>query len=106
MTVEEEPVSKVDFDNIADFKFMAAYGVYVKAFDEASKDEERSMLNNLISQLFNKEISYPRFYSQVNQYREDSDMGREFRRVRIKGQRKRAYRRDQQERERIRRHKR
>lgn len=105
MTTEKEPVSKVVFDDMADFKFTAAYETYSTSFENADGSEERSRLNTIISQLFNKEISYPRFYSEIDRYREDSS-GREFRRARIKGQRKRAYRRDQQEKDRIARHRR
>jgi len=105
MAMEKEPVSKVIFDQMADFKFTAAYEAYSTSFENTDGPEERRRLNNSISQLFNKEISYPRFYSEINQYREDS-RGREFRRVRIRGQRKRAYRRDQQEKDRIARHRR
>lgn len=106
MTMEEEHVPKITFDQMTDFKFTAAYEAYSKLFDTMKRPEERRRLNDNISQLFNKEISYPRFYSEINRYREDSSEGREFRRVRIQGQRKRAYRRDQQERDRSRRHKR
>jgi len=106
MTVEEEPVSKVTFDEIADFKLKAAYTTYSQLYDEVDRAEERLRLNDLISQLLNEKISFPHFYSEINRYKEDSRRGREFHRTRIKGQRKRAYRRDQQEKERIKRHKR
>ncbi len=99
----EEPVPKIELDT-ADFKFAAAYEVYSKAFDDAPGDEERSKLNELLSRLSKNEISYPRFYGEMDQYREDSG-GRGFRRARIQGQRKRAYRRDQVDRERSKRHK-
>lgn len=101
----EEAVPKVTFDDITDFKFTAAYEVYSKAFDEASGAEERQKLNDLLSRLSEKEISYPRFYSEINRFRADTG-GRGFRRVRIYGQRKRAYRREQAERDRSKRHKR
>ncbi len=100
----EGPVPKIELDT-ADFKFSAAYEVYSKAFDDAPGDEERSKLNELLSRLSKNEISYPRFYSEMDQYRKDAG-GRGFRRARIQGQRKRAYRRDQVERERSKRHKR
>lgn len=99
----EELVPKIDLDT-ADFKFAAAYEVYSKAFDEAPGNEERSKLNDLLSRLSKNEISYPRFYGEMDQYREDAG-GRGFRRARIQGQRKRAYRRDQVDRERSKRHK-
>ena len=106
MTTKEEPVSKVTFDQMADFKFMAAYEAYSRAFDKVQGTEERRRMNDIVSQLSNGEISYPRFYSEINRYQEDFGGGREFQRMRIKGQRKRAYRRDQQEKDRIKRHKR
>jgi hypothetical protein len=68
-------------------------------------DEEKNILNENISQLYNNEINYSRFYNKVNEYRGNAVKGRWFHRKRIKGQRKRAYRRDQQEKNRIKRHK-
>lgn len=105
MNAEEEQVSKLTFEDIADFKFSAAYEAYSKAFEDAPGAEQRQKLNDLVSQLSRDEISYGRFYGEINQFREDSD-GRQFRRARIQGQRKRAYRRDQVERDRHKRHKR
>lgn len=104
--MEKEPVSKVEFKQMTDFKFKAACEAYSKLFDETEGSEERIELNKNISQLFNKEISYPVFYREISRYREDSGRRLRFRRVRIKGQRKRAYRRDQQKKNRIERHKR
>ena len=103
--MEEEKVSKVVFNQTADFKFAAAYETYSQSFDNVDDNEERLRLNNIISQLSNNEISYSQFYREINQYREESQ-GREFRRAQIKGQRKFAYRRDQQEKDRIKRHRR
>lgn len=105
MTMGEEPVQKITFDEVLDFKFAAAYEAYSKLFDEASGPEDRKRLNYTISKLFNKEISFPRFYGDIKQFREDIGLGRRFGRVRIRGQRKKAYRREQQEKERIKRHK-
>lgn len=105
MTEAEEPVSKVAFEEMNDFKFAAAYEAYSKAFDDVEGAEQRRQLNDLVSQLSRDEISYGRFYSEINQFREDEG-GRQFRRARIYGQRKRAYRRDQVERDRSKRHKR
>jgi hypothetical protein len=105
MTLEEEPVSKVTFNEISDFRFTAAFQAYSESFDELGDDKDKLKLNELISQLANNEISFPKFYGGINQYRERGG-GYEFHRMRIKGQRKRAYRRDQQEKDRIKRHKR
>ena len=105
MTMEEEIVSKVTFEQIADFKFLAAYEAYSKAWDNHQGNEERHRLNGLISQLFNKEISYPHFYRETNQYTRDPDRDRGSNRTRIQGQRKRDYRRKEQRRSRQKRHK-
>jgi len=59
----------------------------------------------MLTKLSADEISYPRFYSRISQFREEGE-SREFRRVRIQGSRKFAYRRKEQERNRIKRHKR
>ncbi len=104
METEKEPVTKLTFEN-SDFKFLAAYEAYSKVFDDSSEEEVRLKLNELVSQLSTDEISYSRFYSQMGEFREESN-GREFRRTRIKGSRKFAYRRKEQERDRIKRHKR
>lgn len=106
MTMEEGPVSKVTFDQITDFKFKAAYETYSNLFDAVNGTDERRRLNESISQLFNNEISYQHFYSEANRYRGETERGQGFRRVRIQSQRKRDYRRDQQERDRSKRHKR
>jgi hypothetical protein len=101
---EKDPITKVTFEK-SDFKFLAAYEAYSKAFDDSSEEDVRQKLNELVTQLSADEISYPRFYSQIGEFREESD-GREFRRTRIQGSRKFAYRRKEQERDRIKRHKR
>jgi len=101
----EEPVTKVVFDRMADFKFAAAYAAYSKSFDKASSAEERRRLNDIISQLSNDEISYPHFYGEVNRYLEGPEGGAQFKSTRIQGQRKRDYRREEQKIDRIKRHK-
>ena len=91
---------------MTDFKFIAAYDGYSRAWNNRQEIEERRRLNGLIFQLFNKEISYPHFYREIDQYTRGSSRGREFRRVRIQGERKRDYRRKEQRRSRQKRHKR
>ncbi len=103
MATEEESITKLTFDN-TDFKFLAAYEAYSKVFDDA-EEVVKQELNEMITKLSADEISYPRFYSRISQFREEGE-SREFRRVRIKGSRKFAYRRKEQERNRIKRHKR
>lgn len=102
--MSEEPISKVDFDQMTDFKFQAAYKAYSELFDEMHRVEEKNVLNKNISQLYNNEINYTQFYNKVNEYRGNSIRGRWFHRKRIKGKRKWAYRRDQQEKNRQKRH--
>ena len=104
--MENEPVLKIEFEQMTSFKFKAAYKAYSRLFDEVEASERRIELNDNISQLLKNEISYPEFYHKINQYREGPRRNYRFRRVRIKGQRKRAYRREQQEKNRILRHKR
>ena len=103
MATEEESITKLTFDS-TDFKFLAAYGVYSKVFDDATEGVKQE-LNEMLTKLSADEISYPRFYSRISQFREEGE-SREFRRVRIQGSRKFAYRRKEQERNRIKRHKR
>jgi len=100
----EESITKLTFDS-TDFKFLAAYEAYSKVFDDATEESVRQQLNELVTKLSSDEIGYPQFYSRIGQFREESD-GREFRRARIQGSRKFAYRRKEQERDRIKRHKR
>ena len=104
MATEEESITKLTFDSI-DFKFVAAYEAYSKVFNDAIAEGVKQELNELVTKLSADEISYPRFYSRISQFREEGE-SREFRRVRIKGSRKFAYRRKEQERNRIKRHKR
>jgi len=94
------------FEQMDDFKFIAAYDVYSRAWDNQQGVEEQRRLNDLISQLFNEEISYPNFYSKIEQYKGQFGMPREFQRTRIQGERKRDYRRKEQRRSRQKRHRR
>jgi hypothetical protein len=103
VATEEESITKLTFDS-TDFKFLAAYEAYSKVFDDATEVVKQE-LNEMLTKLSADEISYPRFYSRISQFREEGE-SREFRRVRIKGSRKFAYRRKEQERNRIKRHKR
>jgi hypothetical protein len=99
--IDEEVVDKVTFDN-KDFKFVAAYTAYTSRFDEAER-EERQHLNELITQLDRGRISYPDFYKEIDA--SDDQKRYRFHRVNIKGSRKFAYRKAQQEKNRIKRHK-
>jgi hypothetical protein len=105
VAVEEEPVLKVTFEDVSDFKFEVAYEAYSKAFDKAKGAEEKRRLNSKISQLYKNEISYPSFYNEVNQYLGDDSRSQGFSRARIQTKSKREYRREEQKVERIKRHK-
>jgi len=96
----DETVEKLSFDS-TDFKFIAAYGKYSEKFDEAD-DERREALNAAISQLHSEEISYPDFYTTID---EEVDGSRPFFRSRITGSRKFAYRKNERKIDRIKRHK-
>jgi hypothetical protein len=102
---DEESIYKVTFEQMTDFKFIAAYDGYSKAWDHQQGIEEKRRLNGLISQLFNKEISYHQFYREIDQYTRGSSEDREFSRMKIQGERKRDYRRKEQRRSRQKRHK-
>ncbi len=102
---DEETISKVDFGNVDDFKFIAAYGKYLELFDSVG-EEDKSALNEIVTRLYNKEIDYSSFYYELNKFTETPEKLRRFRRTSIKGQRKRDYHRDQQKRRSITRHRR
>ena len=106
MSDDEGSISKIHDDEITDFKLKAAYRTYSQLFDDIEEMVERRKLNDLMSRLVNEEIGFQQFYGEINRYKENVSQSRRFHRTSIRGQRKRAYRRDQQEKERIRRHKR
>jgi hypothetical protein len=95
-------VKKLSFDDM-DFKFMAAYGQYSEKYDEAENDERKTELNQAITQLHEKEISYPDYYSTID--RDSDERNRRFHRAKINTSRKFAYRKNEQKVDRIRRHK-
>jgi hypothetical protein len=96
-----ESVKKLSFDNM-NFKFMAAYGQYSDKFDEAESEERKTELNEAITQLHVNEITYPDYYSILD---EESDERRKFFRARINTTRKFAYRANERKVDRIKRHK-
>jgi hypothetical protein len=97
------PVSKLAIDNPADFKFHAAYTAYAKAWEETPSDEDRGKLNALIQALAEDEANYGVFYSELSQFRGASSYRS---RGRIRGQRKRDWRRKEAKKTRMARHKR
>ncbi len=98
MTSEE--TEKLSFDS-TDFKFNVAYQAYEKAFDEAAP-EDRVALNEAITKLHSKEITYPQFYDALS-----DEEGRRYRfhRSQINTSRKFAYRAAERKANRIKRHK-
>jgi hypothetical protein len=99
---EEDKVAKIAFNAINDFKLLAAYEAYSKSYDKVEDVEDKMKLNELISKLYDGEISYGEFYRANSEYVDNS--GRGYRRARIQSARKREYRRDQLEKDRNRRH--
>jgi hypothetical protein len=102
--VEEAPVVKLSFENPVDFKFHAAYTAYEKAWEDNPSDETRSKLNALIQGLSEDEGNYGAFYGELSQFRGPSSGYKS--RGRIRGQRKRDWRRKEAKKTRLARHKR
>jgi len=94
-----EKIEKLVFD-AKDFKFTAAYQEYQKSFDQTESLEEKNKLNELITQLDEQEISYPDFYEAIR----DTENWYQFHRTNIETTRKFAYRKKQQKKARIDRH--
>jgi len=96
-----ESVKKLSFDNM-DFKFMAAYGQYSEKFDNAISDERKIQLSEAITQLQKGEITYPDYYSILDN---ESDDRHKYFRAKISTTRKFAYRQNERKVDRIKRHK-
>jgi hypothetical protein len=101
--LDEEHISKLNFPDATDFKFLAAYQKYLESFDKTGP-EDKTNLNDTISRLYNDEITYSEFYQEITKLTGDPEERRRFRRASIKGTRKRAYRQEQQKKDRIERH--
>jgi hypothetical protein len=108
----EEPASsasaspeKLLIDNPSDFQFHAAYLTYSNIYDKTSNPESRKQLNQNITALQQKQIDYPSFYKNINQYRGEESQQYGYGRAFITTQRKRDWRRKTQKQERIKRHK-
>jgi hypothetical protein len=95
-----EDAKKLSFDS-TDFKFIVAYQAYEKAFDEADS-ENREPLNDAITKLYNKEITYPQFYDAIS---DKEGQRHRFHRSQINTSRKFAYRAAERKADRIKRHK-
>lgn len=79
-------------DKPSDFKFHAAYLLYSQAWDNASSEEDRNELNEIITSLSKDEIDYQDFYEKMRRHRAH-EVYRAGGRTRIETQRKRDWRR-------------
>ncbi|MGD8506496.1 MAG: hypothetical protein PVF15_07535 [Candidatus Bathyarchaeota archaeon] len=91
---------KLLIDNTSDFQFHAAYLVYSEVYDKTGSPENKEQLNQNIEALQKKEIDYPTFYRNINQYRAEASPHHRYRRTSIRAQRKREWRRKLKARER------
>ncbi len=102
MAKEKESVQKLQLDNLSDFKFHVAYMAYSKAWDDNISEGNRAEINQLISSLSSGKVDYDEFYANLSQFRKQQV---DFHRERIKGQRKRDWRRSEKKDSRNARHK-
>ena len=94
-------ISKLSIDRADDFRFHVAYLAYSQAWDENVNDEVRKKLNDLIESLSENRTDYKSFYYKLDRFRENV----EHRRHNIKSQRKIAWRKREEKKSRIKRHK-
>jgi hypothetical protein len=95
---EEQAPEKIVYSDKNDFKFMAAYESYSKAFDGAADASVKVSLNDAITKLHDDKMDFSLFYGTINQYIQGADKGSSFRRARIEGQRKQEYAKDERKR--------
>jgi hypothetical protein len=99
-----EKVAKIVIDDLSDFKLNAAYLAYSKVWIENLDEEVRLELNKLMLSLIESKGDYSTFYYEINRY--GKNMSNEYSsRVRIKGEKKRAWRHREAKKKRISRHK-
>lgn len=96
---------KLLIDNPSDFQFHVAYLAYSDVYDKTTSPEVKRQLNQNIKALQKKQINYPTFYKNINQYRAESSSYHRYPRTSIRTQRKREWRRKAKKRERNKRHK-
>jgi len=99
-----EKVTKILIDDLSDFKFNAAYLAYSKAWVENLEEKVRLELNKIMQSLIKNKRDYSTFYYEINKYGEDG-LNEYSGRERIRGQKKRAWRKNEAKRRRILRHK-
>jgi len=96
-----EKVPKLMIDKPSDFLFHAAYTAYSKAWDENLSEDARTKLNSIMLSFSVGGSSS--FYSQLDEFRAGANS--DFRgRSMIRSQRKRAWRREEQKKARMSRH--
>jgi hypothetical protein len=96
-----QSAKKLSFKDM-DFKFMAAYNQYSEKYDGA-EEPRKEELNKAIKELHEEKISYPDFYSVLEN--EEMDDRKRFYRAKINTSRKFKYRENERKVDRIRRHK-
>jgi hypothetical protein len=91
----EEEATKLVIDRPSDFRFHAAYLAYSETWDKINSQETKTELNEIMSSLYKEEISYPSFYTRLDEYRRQGSKHYAFPRQRIESQRKRDWRKRQ-----------
>ncbi len=100
-----ERVSKLMVDKPSDFVFHAAYMAYSKTWDDTPSEEDRAKLNEIMLSFSKGKGDQPSFYSELSQFRRGFNSG--FRvSSKIRSERKRDWRKREQKRARMSRHKR
>jgi hypothetical protein len=102
---ESPQPEKLLIDKPSDFQFHAAYLTYSDIYDKATSNETKEKLNQNILALQQNQMDYSSFYRNIGQYREENVSQHRYPRTAIKTQRKQEWRRKEQKRERIKRHK-
>jgi len=93
--------SKLLIDKPSDFLFHAAYMAYSKTWDENASEEARTKLNRIMLSFSDSGSSF--FYSQLNEFRVDVNPDFHGRSM-IRSQKKRAWRKEEQKKARMSRH--
>jgi len=86
----EEEVTKLMIDRSSDFRFHAAYLAYSRMWDKTASQKVKTELNEIISSLSIKEISYSSFYKRLGNI--GSIVSKYYARKRIETRRKRRAR--------------
>jgi len=101
---QSKKVPKLLIDDHSDFIFHAAYMAYSKAWDENYSEETRTELNRIMLSFSEGREANQSFYAQLNEFSRDIDY-HSYGSFKIKTQKKRAWRKKEQKKARISRHK-